>query len=181
MAVVRLVDERHLARVARSAGGVLRGVAAAGAAGHRRAPGGGAASCSTGAAALVVAGGHVGVLVHVLHLFNVRRPSRAPVVAWSAGAMALTERIVLFHDRAPHGPSHAEVYGDGLGLVPGVGAAAARAAAAARRRPARMAVLASRASPRPAASSSTTATRVDLDPDGGAARRTPGSSAQTAA
>jgi hypothetical protein len=42
------------------------------------------------------------------------------VIAWSGGAMALTERVVLFHDRAPQGYSHAEVYDDGLGLARGV-------------------------------------------------------------
>ena len=59
-----------------------------------------------GAPALVVAGGHVGVLLHVLRLFAV--PAPPAVIAWSAGAMALTERVLLFHDRAPHGPAHAE-------------------------------------------------------------------------
>jgi hypothetical protein len=69
------------------------------------------------AAALVVAGGHVGVLLHVLRLFAV---AAAPVViAWSAGAMALTERVLLFHDRAPHGPAHAEFLDAGLGWIPG--------------------------------------------------------------
>jgi hypothetical protein len=58
------------------------------------------------AAALVVAGGHVGVLADALHLFNVAAALRSPVIAWSAGAMALTDRIVLFHDRAPQGPGH---------------------------------------------------------------------------
>ena len=52
------------------------------------------------ATALVMAGGHVGVLADVLHLFNVAASLRAPVIAWSAGAMALAERIVLFHDRS---------------------------------------------------------------------------------
>jgi hypothetical protein len=33
--------------------------------------------------------------------------------------MALTERIVLFHDRSPDGPGHPEVYGSGLSLVRG--------------------------------------------------------------
>ena len=33
--------------------------------------------------------------------------------------MALTERVVLFHDRAPQGPAHAEIYDDGLGLIAG--------------------------------------------------------------
>jgi hypothetical protein len=74
------------------------------------------------AAALVVAGGHVGALAEVLHLFNLAAAlhstaGRSPVIAWSAGAMALTDRIVLFHDRAPQGPGHPEVYGSGLSLL----------------------------------------------------------------
>ena len=70
-----------------------------------------------GAAALVVAGGHVGVLADALHLFNVAAALRSPVIAWSAGAMALTDRIVLFHDRAPQGPGHPEIYGSGLSAL----------------------------------------------------------------
>jgi len=80
-----------------------------------------------GASALVVAGGHVGVLADVLHLFNVAAAlqstalpfmtGRSPVIAWSAGAMALADRIVLFHDRSPHGPGHPEVYGSGLSIT----------------------------------------------------------------
>ncbi len=75
-----------------------------------------------GSAALVIAGGHVGVLADVLHLFNVaaaldRALDAAPVIAWSAGAMALTDRIVLFGDRAASGPGHAEVYGSGLSIL----------------------------------------------------------------
>jgi hypothetical protein len=69
------------------------------------------------ASALVVAGGHVGVLAEVLHLFNLAAVARSPVIAWSAGAMALADRIVLFHDRSPQGPGHAEVYGSGLSLL----------------------------------------------------------------
>ena len=69
------------------------------------------------AAALVLAGGHVGVLADVLHLFNVAAVLRSPVIAWSAGAMALADRIVLFHDRAPQGPGHPEVYGSGLSVL----------------------------------------------------------------
>ena len=68
-------------------------------------------------AALVVAGGHVGVLADMLHLFNIAAVMRSPVIAWSAGAMALTEAIVLFHDRAPYGPGHPEVYGSGLSVL----------------------------------------------------------------
>ena len=70
-----------------------------------------------GAAALAIAGGHVGVLADALHLFNVAAAVRSPVIAWSAGAMALTERIVLFHDRSAHGPGHPEVYCSGLSMV----------------------------------------------------------------
>jgi len=70
-----------------------------------------------GASALVIAGGHVGVLADVMHLFNVAAFVGSTVIAWSAGAMALADRIVLFHDRAPQGPGHPEVYGSGLSLV----------------------------------------------------------------
>ena len=72
------------------------------------------------ACALVVTGGHVGVLADVLHLFNVAAALRSPVIAWSAGAMALAERIVLFNDRAAHGPGQPEVYGAGLSLLRGI-------------------------------------------------------------
>jgi hypothetical protein len=69
------------------------------------------------ASALVMAGGHVGVLAEVLHLFNVAAAPLSQVIAWSAGAMALADRIVLFHDRSPQGPGHPEVYGAGLSLL----------------------------------------------------------------
>ena len=75
------------------------------------------------ASALVMAGGHVGVLAEVLHLFNIAaalQPPLSQVIAWSAGAMALADRIVLFHDRSPQGPGHPEVYGAGLSLLRGV-------------------------------------------------------------
>jgi hypothetical protein len=69
------------------------------------------------AGVLVIAGGHVGVLAAVLHLFNVAAAVRSPVIAWSAGAMALADRIVLFGDRSPQGPGHPEVYGSGLSML----------------------------------------------------------------
>lgn len=71
-------------------------------------------------AAVAIAGGHVGVLADALHLFNVAPALVSPVIAWSAGAMALTERIVLFGDRFPHGPGHAEIYGAGLSALRGL-------------------------------------------------------------
>lgn len=70
-----------------------------------------------GVEAVVITGGHVGVLLGALHLFNVAPALARPVIAWGAGAMALTERVVLFHDRAAHGPAVAETYAAGLGLV----------------------------------------------------------------
>lgn len=75
------------------------------------------AACIEGAAVLVLAGGHVGVLLALVHLFAVDPSPGQPIVAWSAGGMALTEHVVLFHDRTAAGPSDAEVYGPGLGLV----------------------------------------------------------------
>jgi hypothetical protein len=72
------------------------------------------------AAAVAIAGGHVGVLADALHLFNVAAALRSPVIAWSAGAMALADRIVLFFDRAPQGAGHPEIYGSGLSVLRGV-------------------------------------------------------------
>ncbi|MEZ5962714.1 MAG: Type 1 glutamine amidotransferase-like domain-containing protein [Planctomycetota bacterium] len=71
--------------------------------------------------ALCIAGGHVGVLLHRLRLFDVFGLHGArPIIAWSAGAMVCGERVVLFHDSPPQGPGDAEVYDRGFGLVPGV-------------------------------------------------------------
>jgi hypothetical protein len=75
-----------------------------------------------GAGTLLVAGGHVGILYNRMRLFGVRDalPASTPVVGWSAGAMVLTDRILLFHDSPPQGPGDAEFLGPGLGLAPGV-------------------------------------------------------------
>lgn len=70
-------------------------------------------------AAVLVAGGHVSVLLNRLRLFGLG-PALAtrPIVAWSAGAMALARRVVLFHDAPPQGQGHAEVFDLGLDLLP---------------------------------------------------------------
>ena len=74
-----------------------------------------------GVACLLVAGGHISVLLHRLRLFDLLGTwGDRPVVAWSAGAMALSERIVLFHDTPPQGSSYAEVMEAGCGLLPGI-------------------------------------------------------------
>jgi len=68
---------------------------------------------------ILVAGGHVAVLLNRIRLFRLE-PLLAdkPIIAWSAGAMVLGERIVLFHDNAPQGRRNAEVLDSGLGIVP---------------------------------------------------------------
>ncbi len=70
------------------------------------------------AAAVLIAGGHVAVLVNRLRLFDLRRLiGGKPVIAWSAGAMAIADRIVLFHDHPPQGAGNAEVFDAGLGFL----------------------------------------------------------------
>ncbi len=117
---VRALDAAHLRRVAevdaefeaRTRPGERKVVVE-----HRRELARILAECSI----LCLAGGHVGVLLHRLRLFDVLGLHGArPVIAWSAGAMACCERIVLFHDSPPQGAGDAEVYERGLGLVPGV-------------------------------------------------------------
>ena len=73
-----------------------------------------------GTAAVAIAGGHVGTLLRCLQLFAIALPADRPVVAWSAGAMALTDRVVLYNDRGPSGVVGAEVWDRGLGRVPHV-------------------------------------------------------------
>lgn len=67
--------------------------------------------------ALAIAGGHVAVLLNRLRLFGIAElRGELPIVAWSAGAMVLGEKVVLFHDRPPQGAGNAEVLEMGLGL-----------------------------------------------------------------
>ena len=70
-----------------------------------------------GSSALAIAGGHVAVLLNRIRLCAVtENAGDLPIVAWSAGAMALGHRIVLFHDSPPQGAGNAEVLDQGLGL-----------------------------------------------------------------
>jgi hypothetical protein len=116
-AVVRLIDDRHLTRV-RDANddfnAAYRLAERSVIAEHRDS----VRRDLEQSVGLVLAGGHVGVLLHTLHLFDVRPFIPEVVIAWSAGAMALTERVVLFHDLAPS-PSPAEIYDHGLAVVRG--------------------------------------------------------------
>jgi hypothetical protein len=58
------------------------------------------------------------VVLNRLQLFGIAElAGPRPIIAWSAGAMALTERVVLFHDDPPHGQAISEVLDAGLGLA----------------------------------------------------------------
>jgi hypothetical protein len=117
---VRVLDRRHLARIrreraafeARMRPGDRRPIAL-----HRKA----LARALERASALAIAGGHVAVLLNRLRLFAIHELAPAlPIVAWSAGAMALSERVVLFHDDPPQGAGHAEILDIGLAVCPRV-------------------------------------------------------------
>jgi hypothetical protein len=71
-----------------------------------------------GCDAIAIAGGHVASLLNRLRLFGMSELTRGKFIfAWCAGAMAISERVVLFHDSPPQGPGAAEVLDAGLGLV----------------------------------------------------------------
>lgn len=75
--------------------------------------------------ALAISGGHVAVLLNRMRLFGLGGLltdflEQKPITAWSAGAMALASRIVLFHDSPPQGAGNPEVLDAGLGLYRGV-------------------------------------------------------------
>jgi hypothetical protein len=75
----------------------------------------------SGCEAVALAGGHVAVLLNRLRLFGLDQLfGELPVLAWSAGAMALAQRVVLFHDSPPQGFGNAEVLEAGLGLYGGI-------------------------------------------------------------
>lgn len=73
-----------------------------------------------GAALLAIAGGHVSMLMRCLRLFSVEPAPELPVIGWSAGAMVLTDLIVLAQDKGLEGVRPAEVWDRGLGRVRGV-------------------------------------------------------------
>lgn len=71
-----------------------------------------------GCDAVLLAGGHVGVLRNRLSFFGFEHLLRdRAIIAWSAGAMALTDRVLLFHDYTNWGVGIAEVLDRGLGLL----------------------------------------------------------------
>jgi len=70
---------------------------------------------------VAIAGGHVGMLLRAVRLFDLASLLRDRIIiAWSAGAMVLGERIVLFHDHPPQGAGNSEVFDHGIGLFTGL-------------------------------------------------------------
>lgn len=73
------------------------------------------------AEAVVIAGGHVASLLNRMKLFEVLALAAGKhLVGWSAGAMVLTDRIVLYHDFPPYGSDIAQVLDAGFGVAPGI-------------------------------------------------------------
>jgi hypothetical protein len=71
-----------------------------------------------GCAALLIAGGHVAVLRNRCLFFDIGPVlNHRPLYAWSAGAMLVTERVLLYHDRTAYGPGTAEFLDHGFGLL----------------------------------------------------------------
>lgn len=71
-------------------------------------------------AAIAIAGGHVGVLNDCLHLCNLASLIDAqPLLVWSSGCMALSERIVVIDDDDP-AARPAELYDIGIGVAHGL-------------------------------------------------------------
>ena len=69
---------------------------------------------------VLITGGNVVVLLNRLRLFELDSLlMERNIVGWSAGAMVLCDRIVLFHDRMPQGRRDPEVMCEGLGIVSG--------------------------------------------------------------
>jgi hypothetical protein len=104
------------------------------------------ASIVAGCAAIAIAGGHVGVLNDCLHLCNIAALIETrPLLAWSSGCMAISERVVVVDDDDPAGRSD-EIYDIGVGVAHGLVAlpGAARLHA---HDPDRLALLAGRAAP----------------------------------
>ncbi len=67
---------------------------------------------------VIITGGNLLVLINRLRLFGLDKAlANKHIVAWSAGAMLLGDRIALFHDRMPQGMRDAEIVDSGLALL----------------------------------------------------------------
>lgn len=117
---IQELDHKHLARCTRdqrSFEDALKPAERPAIAKHRKELADIVAECD----AIAIAGGHVASLLNRLTLFGIADLVNDKVVfAWCAGAMAISERVVLFHDSPPQGPGAAEVLDTGLGLAKSV-------------------------------------------------------------
>ena len=120
VAALRALDDHHLARVTdenRRFEGEVKPAERPAIARHR----GEVRAILEDAEAVAIAGGHVAILQNRLRLFDVGSMlRRRHVLAWSGGAMCLTDRVVLFHDFTADGPGNPEVMDRGERLVRGV-------------------------------------------------------------
>ena len=72
--------------------------------------------------ALFIAGGHVAILRNRMNFFGLHHVIRdflmsgKPIYSWSAGAMVLSEKIVLYYDNPPQGEGHPEILDEGLNI-----------------------------------------------------------------
>ncbi|MCK6511409.1 hypothetical protein L6R29_15740 [Myxococcota bacterium] len=70
---------------------------------------------------IAIAGGHVAVLLNRIRMLGIETFfANRRLVAWSAGAMALSDRVVLFHDHPPQGAGTPEILDLGLGYFKGL-------------------------------------------------------------
>lgn len=71
--------------------------------------------CST----VLITGGNVLIMLNRLQMFDMKDLlASRHIVAWSAGAMVLSDLIVLYHERNPLGRRDPEVVGPGMGILP---------------------------------------------------------------
>lgn len=120
MAAIRALDNYHLAqceRVHREFDAEMKPLEREAIAVHRERIG----AIIRDAEAVAIAGGHVATLLNRMRLFGITDFIDGHVIfAWSAGAMAISDRVVLFHDSPPQGAGTAEILDCGLALCPGV-------------------------------------------------------------
>lgn len=71
-------------------------------------------------ASILITGGNVMVLLNRLRMFGVDKMlNDKHLVAWSAGAMVLSDTVVLFHDKTPLGRRDPEIVSAGCAVLPG--------------------------------------------------------------
>ena len=73
--------------------------------------------CLDDSEAILISGGHAAIILNRLRIFGILDSRHhLPVVAWSGGAMALSDQVVLFHDSPPQGRGNPEVLRAGMSM-----------------------------------------------------------------